>query len=56
MNLGAPMEKFAGIHIHVNYGQNVKKGDKLFTMYAEGKDRLKLGVMAADKNIIFHIA
>jgi AMP phosphorylase len=55
MNLGAPIDKYAGIHIHVNYGQKIKKGDKLFTMYAASAERLKLGTLAAAKNIIFHI-
>lgn len=55
MNLGAPMDKFAGIHTHVRYGKNVKKGEKLFTMYASSEERLKLGVIAAKNNIIFHI-
>ncbi len=55
MNLGAPIDKYAGIHTHVRYGQKVKKGQKLFTMYASSHDRLKLGVAAAGNNIIFHI-
>jgi AMP phosphorylase len=55
MNLGAPIDKYAGIHTHVRFGDKVKKGDKLFTMYASSKDRLKLGVLAAGTNIIFHI-
>jgi len=56
MNLGAPIDKYAGIHTHVRFGDKVKKGDKLFTMYASSKDRLKLGVLAAGTNIIFHIS
>ena len=55
MNLGAPMDKFAGIHMHVRYGEKVKKDQKLFTMYTSHEDRLKLGVVAADKNVIFQI-
>jgi len=55
MNLGAPIDKFAGIHTHVRYGDKVKKGDKLFTMYASSGDRLKLGILAAGKNLIFQI-
>ncbi len=50
MNLGAPREKIAGIHMHVNWGNKVKKGDKLFTLYAFSKERLQLGVAAARKN------
>ena len=55
MNLGAPKDKFAGIHTHVRFGKSVKKGEKLFTMYASSDERLKLGVIAAKNNIIFHI-
>jgi len=55
MNLGAPIDKYAGIHVHVRYGKKVKKGDKLFTMYASSEERLKLGILGAARNIIFHI-
>jgi AMP phosphorylase len=55
MNLGAPIDKNSGIHTHVRYGQKVKKGDKLYTMYTSSEDRLKLGKLAAAKNIIFEI-
>ncbi|MFH1111613.1 MAG: AMP phosphorylase [Patescibacteria group bacterium] len=50
MNLGAPREKIAGIHMHVDWGNKVKKGDKLFTLYAPSSERLQLGVAAARKN------
>jgi len=55
MNLGAPIDKYAGIHTHVRFGQKVKKGDKIFTMYASNKERLKLGILSAGKNEIFKI-
>ncbi len=55
MNLGAPIDKYAGIHTHVRFGDKIKKGDKLFTMYASSKERLKLGILASGANIIFHI-
>ena len=55
MNLGAPIDKYAGIHTHVRYGEKVKKGQKLFTMYASNNERLRLGVLSSDKNLIFHI-
>ncbi|NQT49110.1 thymidine phosphorylase [Candidatus Kuenenbacteria bacterium] len=55
MNLGAPIDKFAGIHIHVHFGDKIKKGQKLYTMYASNKERLKLGKVAAEMNVIFHI-
>ncbi|MFZ5365462.1 MAG: AMP phosphorylase [Patescibacteria group bacterium] len=55
MNLGAPSDKLAGIHLHAFYGQKIKKGDKLFTLYASSNDRLKLGLMATSKVEIFKI-
>ncbi|MBU1132193.1 thymidine phosphorylase [Patescibacteria group bacterium] len=55
MNLGAPLDKYSGIHTHVNFGDKVKKGQKLFTMYTSNEERLKLGILAANQNIIFHI-
>jgi len=55
MNLGAPLDKYAGIHTQVNFGDKVKKGQKLFTMYTSNEDRLKLGVVAAEKNIIYYV-
>ncbi|MFH0779424.1 MAG: thymidine phosphorylase, partial [Parcubacteria group bacterium] len=51
-NLGAPLDKFAGIHLHVSLGQKVKKGEKLFTMYASSEERLKLGLLASKSNLI----
>lgn len=55
MNLGAPVDKFAGLHLHINYGDRVNKGQKLYTAYASNKARMKLGVLAAAKNEIFVI-
>lgn len=55
MNLGAPIDKYAGIHTHVRFGQKVKSGQKLYTMYAFSAERLKLGVIAAKKNVIFQV-
>ncbi|MBT5338803.1 thymidine phosphorylase [Candidatus Falkowbacteria bacterium] len=55
MNLGAPIDKYAGIHTHVNYGEKVKKGQKLYTMYASNKERLKLGVLASNNKVIYEI-
>ena len=34
---GAPKDKGAGIYIHKHVGDLVKKGEKLFTIYAEGR-------------------
>lgn len=55
VNLGSPLDKLAGIHMHVRYGEKVKKGQKLFTLYASSDDRLQLGIISAEKNKIIEI-
>ncbi|NMC51250.1 AMP phosphorylase [Candidatus Kuenenbacteria bacterium] len=55
VNLGAPREKLAGIHMHVRINDKVAKGQKLFTLYAENEGRLKLGLVAARKNQVVKI-
>jgi thymidine phosphorylase len=37
---GAPLNKGAGIYLHKDVGDEVKKGEKLFTIYAESKQKL----------------
>lgn len=39
--LGCPADKAAGIYLHRHVGHNVVRGDELFTMYAENKDKLE---------------
>lgn len=48
MNLGAPHEKIAGLHLHVHWGERVDKGSKLFTLYAPSQSRLELGLKALE--------
>jgi len=55
MNLGAPQEKIAGLHLHVRWGQKVAKGDKLFTLYAPTKGRLELGLKAQEDRPVITI-
>lgn len=55
VNLGAPEDKLAGIHMHARYQQKVKKGQKLFTLYASNEDRLQLGIIATKKNKVITI-
>ncbi|MDP7141645.1 MAG: AMP phosphorylase [Candidatus Woesearchaeota archaeon] len=38
---GAPKDKKAGIYLYNHIGDRVKKGDKLFTVYSDGKEQLK---------------
>jgi AMP phosphorylase len=37
---GAPLNKGAGIYLHKKRGDKVKKGEKLFTIYAESRQKL----------------
>lgn len=41
--LGSPVDKAAGIYLHCHKGDILKKGDKILTLYAESKARLKDG-------------
>ncbi len=56
MNLGAPREKLAGLHLHVRWNQLVRKGDKLFTLYAPSKVRLELGLTAHERGKVITIS
>jgi AMP phosphorylase len=38
---GCPVDISSGLYLHVHVGNKVKKGDKLITIYAESKSRLK---------------
>jgi len=49
------VEKMAGIYLHRRIGQRVKKGDKLFTFYAQNKDRIELAKKAIEKIEIYSI-
>lgn len=53
--LGAPRDKLAGIYLNKEYGDQVKKGERLFTTYARTNDRLKLADIALKKMSIFKI-
>lgn len=53
--LGAPSCKIAGIYLNKVMGDRVRRGDILFTMYGESKNRLKLAEKALKKNTILKI-
>jgi len=46
--LGAPTVKLAGIYLNKEAKQKVKKGERLYTLYAENPQRMKLAVAALD--------
>ena len=37
---GCPIDKYAGIYLHKHVGDEVKKGEKIMTLYCESKHRL----------------
>lgn len=53
--LGAPSCKIAGIYLNKVMGDMVKKGEVIFTMYAESPDRLKMAKQALVKNSFLKI-
>lgn len=53
--LGAPADKLAGIYLNKEYDDHVKKGERLFTLYARTNERIKLADKALEKMSIFTI-
>ena len=45
---GSPFDKGAGLYLHVKKGDRVKKGDVLFTIYAESETKLDYAVKSLD--------
>lgn len=45
---GAPADKGAGIYMHVDKGDKIKKGQKLFTIYSESERKLTIAQELAD--------
>ncbi len=52
---GAPDDKGAGIYLEKKVGEAVKRGEKLFTIYAENKVELEAAVEEAKRNKIYSI-
>lgn len=53
--LGAPADKLAGVYLNKEFNDPVKKGERLFTLYARTQDRIKLAAKALEKGEIFKI-
>ena len=53
--LGAPDEKLAGIYLNKKLGAKVKRGDRLYTLYARSDERMRLALKAINKLHIFSI-
>jgi thymidine phosphorylase len=52
---GAPMDKGAGVYLHKKVGDLVKKGDTLFTIYAQFNADYKFAVTASNKESAYTI-
>ena len=51
--LGCPVDKFSGLYLYFHNGENVKKGQKILTLYSETKTRLREAVrFYNEENII----
>lgn len=53
--LGAPADKLAGVYLNKEFDDKVKKGERLFTLYARTQERIKLASKALEKGEIFKI-
>lgn len=53
--LGAPADKLAGVYLNKEYDDRVKKGERLFTLYARSQQRIDLATKALEKISIFRI-
>jgi len=52
---GAPMDKQAGIYLHKKVNDTVRKGDVLYTIYAEFPSDFKFAIAASEKNNAYQI-
>jgi len=46
---GAPVDKGAGVYLYKHIKDKVKKGEKLFTIYAESKEKMEYAVEVGKK-------
>ncbi len=53
--LGSPALKTAGIEINVSVGEKVKKGDVLYTMYTDSKEKLEFALEQAKQFTVVEI-
>lgn len=54
--LGAPHDKQAGIYLHKRFGDTVKKGEKILTIYSSSEERERLAKKAIKNLSIYSIA
>ncbi|MAG11088.1 thymidine phosphorylase [Candidatus Pacearchaeota archaeon] len=46
---GCPADKFAGLFLHAKTGEKLNKGNRIITIYAESKNRLKQAIIQYNK-------
>jgi AMP phosphorylase len=49
-NAGCPIDKAAGVYLHVKVGSELRKNDKIMTLYALSRSRLRRAIKFARKN------
>lgn len=49
------MDKGAGVYLHKKVGDKVKKGEPLFTIYAQFKADFNFAIVASDKEASYKI-
>jgi len=47
---GAPQDKGAGIYLYVHKGQDIKRGDNIFTIFAENKQKIEFAIEYLEHN------
>jgi thymidine phosphorylase len=52
---GCPIDKSSGIYLHKHVGDNLKKGERMMSLYAESKHRLNEAVLFAHSHNIFNV-
>jgi putative thymidine phosphorylase len=49
---GSPEDKKAGIYLYKHVKDKVKRGEKLYTIYSDSKDKLKYAILASKNSIV----
>lgn len=52
---GAPLDKEAGLYLHKQRDEVVRKGDSLFTIYSDSKERLRYARQIAESSVVYTI-
>lgn len=52
---GSPLKPAAGVYLHKHLNEQIKKGDKLYTIHSESEGELEVAIKAAENSEIFII-